>query len=130
LASEIAAARCMTNFRLRRPAHLHAAVQTDLHVRGVNMSKIRTPGRITVSRLFSNRTWSAFAVGAMMIAIAPTLVVSQPDRADDPWKEPWPVLLGRPAAVEPELAALQRRIDASLERLLKPDGATPPSEPL
>ena len=69
-------------------------------------------------------------MGAIMIAIAPTLVVSQPDRADDPWKEPWPVLLGRSAPVEPELAALQQRIDASLQRLLKSEGAIPPSEPL
>jgi hypothetical protein len=83
-----------------------------------------------VSRLFSNRTWSAFAVGALMIAIAPTLVVSQPDRADNPWAEPWPALLDRPAAVEPELAALQRRIDASLERLLKSGGEASPTEPL
>lgn len=65
-------------------------------------------------------------MGAMMIAIAPTLVVSQPDRADDPWSEPWPTLLDRPAAVEPELAALQQRIDASLERLLKSRGEAPP----
>lgn len=65
-----------------------------------------------------------------MIAIAPTLVVSQPDRAGDPWKEPWPVLLDGPAAVGPELAALQRRIDASMERLLKSVAATSPSEPL
>jgi hypothetical protein len=83
-----------------------------------------------VSRLLNNRTWSAVAVGAIMIAIAPTLVVSQPDRVGDPWKEPWPVLLDRPAAVEPELAALQQRIDASLERLLKSGAAVPPSEPL
>lgn len=66
----------------------------------------------------------------MMIAIAPTLVVSQPDRVDDPWKEPWPAMLDRPATVEPELAALQQRIDASLERLLKSGGAAPLVEPL
>ena len=65
-----------------------------------------------------------------MIAIAPTLVVSQPDRVDDPWKEPWPVLLDQPRAVEPELAALQRRIDASMERLLKSGVSAPPVEPL
>jgi hypothetical protein len=95
------------------------------------MSKIRTPGRDNpVSRLLNNRTWSACAVGAIMIAIAPTLVVSQPDRVDDPWKQPWPVLLDRQGAVEPELAALQQRIDASFERLLKSGGAAPPSEPL
>lgn len=82
-----------------------------------------------MSRLFNNRTWSAFAVGAMMIAVAPTLVVSQPDRADDPWKEPWPVLLDRPAAVDPELAALQQRIEASLDRLSKSSGEAP-TEPL
>lgn len=69
-------------------------------------------------------------MGTVMIAIAPTLVVSQPDRVDDPWKEPWPALLDRPTAVEPELAALQQRIDASFERLLKTGGAIPPSEPL
>jgi hypothetical protein len=83
-----------------------------------------------VSTLFNNRTWSAFAVGAMMIAIAPSLVVSQPDRADDLWKEPWPAMLDRPPAVEPELAALQQRIDASLERLLKSSGEAPASQPL
>lgn len=82
-----------------------------------------------MTRLLNNRTWSAFAVGAIMIAIAPTLVVSQPDRVGDPWKEPWPVLLNRTAAVEPELAALQRRIDASMERLLK-SGDVAPSEAL
>ena len=68
-------------------------------------------------------------MGAMMIAIAPTLVVSQPDRADNPWAEPWPALLDRPAAVEPELAALQRRIEASLEQLLKSESGAPPREP-
>ena len=83
-----------------------------------------------MSRLLDNRTLSAFAVGAIMIAIAPTLVVSQPDRGDDPLKEPWPVMLDRPAAVEPELAALQRRIDASMEQLLKSGGSVPPSEAL
>lgn len=83
-----------------------------------------------MSRLLNNRTWTACAVGAIMIAIAPTLVVSQPDRIDDPWKEPWPVLLDHPKAVEPELAALQQRIDASFERLLKSADAVPPSEPL
>jgi hypothetical protein len=95
------------------------------------MSKIRTPGRtIPVSRLLNNRTWSAFAVGTIMIAIAPTLVISQPDRAGDPRKEPWPALLDRRAAVEPELAALQQRIDASMERLLRSGAAVPSSEPL
>jgi hypothetical protein len=83
-----------------------------------------------VSRYFSNRTWCAFAVGAVMIAIAPTLVISQPDRIDARRKKPWPALLDRPAAVEPELAVLQRRIETSLERLLKSDGTAPPSEPL
>ena len=83
-----------------------------------------------MSRLFSNRTWSAFAVGALMIAIGPTLVVSQPDRTDDPWKGPWPALLDRPPVVEPELAALQQRIDASLQRLLTSGGDAPPAEPL
>jgi hypothetical protein len=83
-----------------------------------------------VNRLFTNRTWSAVAVGAMMIAIAPTLVVSQPDRADDPWKEPWPSLLDRPTVIGPELAALQQRVDASLEQLLKSGGEAPASEPL
>jgi hypothetical protein len=87
-----------------------------------------------VDRLFNNRTWSAFAVGAMMIAIAPTLMVSQTGRAnepwDNPWAEPWPSLLERPAVPDREMAALQQRIDASLERMLKAGGDTPPSEPL
>jgi len=64
-----------------------------------------------------------------MIAVAPALVVSHHDRIDA-WKKPWPALLDRPAAVEPELAVLQRRIEASLERLLKSDGTARSSEPL
>jgi hypothetical protein len=83
-----------------------------------------------VSRLFSNRTWSALAVGAVMIAIASTLVIGQYDHIDASWRKPWPALLDRPAAVEPELAVLQRRIEASLERLLKSDGTAPSSKPL
>jgi len=71
-----------------------------------------------------------FAVGALLIAIAPALVISQPDRIATPWQKPWPALLDRPAAVEPELAVLQRRIEASLERLLKSDGTAPSSKPL
>ncbi len=71
---------------------------------------------------------------AMMIAIVPAVVVSQAGRAnepwDNPWAEPWPVLLDRPASVEPELAALQQRIDASLERLLKSGGEVAPPKPL
>ena len=83
-----------------------------------------------MSRLFSSRTWSALAVGAVMIAIASALVISHYDRIDASWKKPWPALLDRPAVVEPELAVLQRRIAASLERLLKSDGTAPSSEPL
>jgi hypothetical protein len=66
----------------------------------------------------------------MMIAIAPSLVISQPDGPDELWKEPWPAMLDRPPAIEPELAALQQRIDASLERLLKSGGKAPASQPL
>ena len=99
------------------------------------MSTIRIPGRtIPVKRMLDNRTWSAFAVGAIIIAIAPALVVSQTGRANEPWNdawaEPWPALLDRPAAVQPELAALQQRIDASLEQLIKSGVEVPPVEPL
>jgi len=87
-----------------------------------------------VDRLHSNRTWSAFAGAAMMIAIVPAVIVIQTGRAsepwDNPWVEPWPALLDRPAAVEPELTSLQQRIDASLERLLKPGAVAPQSDPL
>ncbi|WP_068018739.1 hypothetical protein [Rhodoplanes sp. Z2-YC6860] len=66
----------------------------------------------------------------MVTAIAPVLVIGRHDRIDASWKKPWPALLDRPAAVEPELAVLQRRIEASLERLLKSDSTTRSSEPL
>ena len=74
-----------------------------------------------------DRSWSAFALAAVMIAAVPALVVSQAGRADEPWNDPWydlwsgpwPALLDRPNAIDPQVAALQQRIDASLERLMK-----------
>jgi len=58
-----------------------------------------------VDRLFNNRTWSAFAVGAMMIAIAADADGQPTGRAnepwDNPWAEPWPELArapGRPGS--------------------------------
>jgi hypothetical protein len=80
-----------------------------------------------VNRLTTHRTWSAFAFAAVMIAAAPVIVVSQTGRANeprnvpwnDPWSGPWPALLDRPTPVDPGLAALQQRIDASLERLME-----------
>lgn len=65
-----------------------------------------------------------------MIATAPALMVSQTGRANEPWNDPWydlwsgpwPALLERPSAIDPDVAALQQRIDASLERLMKASG--------
>jgi hypothetical protein len=80
---------------------------------------------IPVNRLITHRTWSAFAFAALVIAAAPVIVVTQTGRANDPWNDPWsgpwPALLDRPVTLDPELAALQQRIDASLERLMKFD---------
>jgi len=87
-----------------------------------------------VTRLLNNRTCSAFAGAAMVIALVPVLVVSQTGRAnepwDNPWAEPWPELLDHPVLVDAELAALQRRIDASRERLLNSGSSIEPTEPL
>jgi hypothetical protein len=130
---EIAALRRTANFRLMRALDFRVVAQADLHVRGVRMSKLRTCGRtIPVDRLITHRTWSVFAFAAVMIAAVPVIVVSQTGRANgpwnDPWSGPWPALLDRPAAVDPGLAALQQRIDASLERLMKSGSeAAPPS---
>jgi hypothetical protein len=84
-----------------------------------------------VNRLINPHAWSAFAFAAVMIAAAPVIVLSQTGRANapwnDPWSGPWPALLDRAATVDPELAALQQRIDASLARLMKSDSeAAPP----
>ncbi len=69
-----------------------------------------------------------------MIALAPALMISQTGSAsepwDNPWVEEWPSLLDRPIATDREMAALQQRIDASLQRLLKDGTATPPSKQL
>ena len=67
-----------------------------------------------------------------MIAAVPVIAVTLTGRANgpwnDPWSGPWPALLDRPATVDPGLAALQQRIDASLERLIKSGSeAAPPS---
>ena len=89
--------------------------------------------RLTTHRIW-HHSWSAFAVAAVMAAAAPVLVVSQTGRAnqpwDDPWSGPWPALLERPVSVNPELAALQQRIDASLERLMVSSSEAAPSRKL
>ena len=77
-----------------------------------------------MNRLITPHIWSAFAFAAVMIAAAPVIVLSQTGRANDPWSGPWPDLLDRPVIVDPELAALQQRIDASLARLMKSDSET------
>jgi hypothetical protein len=80
--------------------------------------------------LIWRRPWSALALAAVMVATAPAIVFNQAGRANeprnvpwnDPWSGPWPALLDRPSAIDPEIAALQQRIDASLERLMKASG--------
>ena len=75
-----------------------------------------------MNRLTTHRTWSALAFAALLIVAAPAIVVSQIGRANqpwsDPWSGPWPALLDRSRTVDPQLAALQQRIDRSLERLM------------
>jgi hypothetical protein len=85
-----------------------------------------------VKRLTTNQIWSAFALAMVMIVAAPSIMVSQSGRANEPWNDPWsgpwPALLAPPNAIDPQVAALQQRIDASLERLMKASGeAAPPS---
>jgi hypothetical protein len=64
-----------------------------------------------------------------VIVAAPAIVASQTGSANEPWNDPWsgpwPALLDRPVAVDPELAVLQQRIDASLEQLLISGGEAP-----
>lgn len=79
------------------------------------------------------RSWSALALAAVMVVAAPAIVVNQAGRANeprdvpwnDPWSGPWPALLDRPNAIDPQVAALQQRIDASLDRLMKASGEAP-----
>jgi hypothetical protein len=85
-----------------------------------------------VKRLTPHRTWSAYVLAAAVIVAAPAIMVSQTGRANEPWNDPWsghwPALLDRPVTVDPGLAALQRRIDASLERMTTAGSEpTPPS---
>ena len=81
-----------------------------------------------MNRLITPHIWSAFAFAAATIAAAPVIVLSQTGRANEPWNDPWsgpwPALLDRPVTVDPELAALQQRIDASLAQLMKSDSET------
>jgi len=78
-----------------------------------------------VKRQMTHRTWSAYVFAAAVIVAAPAVVVSQTGRANEPWNDPWsghwPALLDRPASIDPSLAALQQRIDASLDRLMVSD---------
>ena len=85
-----------------------------------------------MKQLTTKHAWSAFALAAAIVVAAPAIVVSQADRGNEPWNDPWsgpwPALLARPIAIDPEVAALQQRIDASLERLMKASvEAAPPS---
>ena len=79
-----------------------------------------------MKQLTTDHAWSALALAAAMIVAAPSIMVSQTGRANvpwnDPWSGPWPALLDRPNVIDPEVAALQQRIDASLERLMKASG--------
>jgi hypothetical protein len=80
--------------------------------------------------LISRRPWSALALAALMVATAPAIVFNPTGRANeprdvpwnDPWSGPWPALLDRSNVIDPQVAALQQRIDASLERLMKASG--------
>jgi len=124
--SEIRAVRRTANFRLTRASVFCATAQADLHDRGVSMSRLRTwRAAIPLDRLTTHRTWTAFAFAAVMIAAAPAIVVSRTSRTDAPWQHPWsgpwPALLDRPMSIDPDLAALQQRIDVSLERLMRSD---------
>jgi hypothetical protein len=124
--SEISAVRRTANFRLTRAPDFCPTAQADLHDRGVSMSKLRTwRAAIPVTRLTTHCTWTACAIAAVMIAAAPVIVVSQTGRTDEPWQDPWsgpwPALLDRPMSIDPDLAALQQRIDVSLERLMRSD---------
>jgi hypothetical protein len=85
-----------------------------------------------VKRLTPHRTWSALAFAAAVVVAAPAIVVSHTGRANEPWNDPWsghwPALLDRPVTVDPSLAALQQRIDVSLERMMTASSEpTPPS---
>src|SRR3954452_2144443 len=104
--------------------NFRVSAQADLHVRGVSMSKLRTRrAEHQVKQLTTKHAWSAFALAAAIVVAAPAIVVSQGDRGNEPWNDPWsgpwPTLLAGPIAIDPEVAALQQRIDASLERLMK-----------
>jgi hypothetical protein len=86
---------------------------------------------IPVNRLITHRTWCAFAFAAVLIVAAPVIVVTQTGNEpwNDPWSGPWPALLDRLVTGDPALAALQQRIDASLERLMRSDSeAAPPGK--
>jgi hypothetical protein len=87
-----------------------------------------------VKRPTTHRTWSAYVFAAAVIVATPAIVVSQTGRANEPWNDPWsghwPALLDRPVTVDPSLAALQQRIDVSLERLIVSDSEAAPSSTL
>jgi hypothetical protein len=63
----------------------------------------------------NGRAWNALVVGAVIFFMDPLSAATDAARRDTPW----PALLSaEPAAVDPHVAALQRRANVALERLL------------
>jgi hypothetical protein len=60
--------------------------------------------------------WSGLIASIIVFSVFPWSAANNLDRMD----EPWPVLLSdEPAPADPAVAALQRRAEASLEKLVQ-----------
>lgn len=64
----------------------------------------------------ANRIWGGLVLAVAIFSMIPLIAASMSVRVD----EPWPVLLsGEPDGVDPGFAALQRRAQDSLEKLIQ-----------
>lgn len=64
----------------------------------------------------NRRIWGGLVLAVAVFSMIPLIAVSMSARVD----EPWPVLLsGEADNIDPELAALQRRAQDSLEKLIR-----------
>jgi hypothetical protein len=96
--------------------------ERDLHRRGVNVSKSGARPMV-----FANtRSWHRFLPGLMVLCMVPWIAATGIDRAE----EPWPLLLNAAQTdADPNIAMLQLRANASLERLMESGGVTQDSWP-
>jgi hypothetical protein len=117
----------VANSSLTRHPIYRRFAQRDLHIRGVNMSRLRTPSEFAMDANLDGPGASGLGAppagrchGLVLAVIAAGLIHLSAGSDATPRVEPWPALLSDALVdVDPGIAALQLRAHGSLDRLVE-----------